>query len=81
MDKIDGMLFIFFVSSYRFEAVTKKINNITIFVNMNYGAPATILRLPPGLAFTQPNLPCLMQEIIGRLLAPETRNAARGANR
>jgi hypothetical protein len=27
------------------------------------------LRLPPGLAFTQPNLPFLMQEIIGRLLA------------
>jgi hypothetical protein len=42
MDKIDGMRFIFFVSSYRFEAVTKKINNITVFVNMNYGAPTTI---------------------------------------
>jgi hypothetical protein len=27
------------------------------------------LRLPPGLAFTQPNLPFLIQEIIGRLLA------------
>jgi hypothetical protein len=33
------------------------------------------LRLPPGLAFAQPNLPFLMQEIIGRLLA------ARGARK
>jgi hypothetical protein len=29
------------------------------------------LRLPPGLAFTQPNLPFLIQEIIGRLLAED----------
>jgi hypothetical protein len=37
------------------------------------------LRLPPGLAFTQPNLPFLIQEIIDRLLALRrgTRRAAR----
>jgi hypothetical protein len=40
---------------YRFEAYIQKIHNAKVFVNTNYG--------------TQPNLPFLIQEIIGRLLA------------
>jgi hypothetical protein len=35
------------------------------------------LRLPPGLAFAQPNLPFLMQEIIGRLLAARENSSPR----